>query len=76
MHINGILLSTINPFSGQCTYPKQDEMTKSFKKAVAKLRKNKVVIYKRMERQAADPETILYYLHRSTNFSDVDVDLV
>ena len=48
----------------------------NFQKAVEKLRKNKAAIYKRIESQAKDPETINYYVQRANNFSDVDLDIL
>ena len=48
----------------------------NFQKAVEKLRKNKAALYKRIENQANDPETIKYYAKGSNNFSDVDPDIL
>lgn len=48
----------------------------NFQKAIEKLRKNKAAIYKRIESQANDPETIDYYAKRANNFSDVDLDIL
>ncbi len=48
----------------------------NFQKGIEKLRKNKAAIYKRMESQANDPETIMYYVKIANNFSDVDVDIL
>ena len=48
----------------------------NFQKAIEKLRKNKVAIYKRIESQANDPETIDYYGKAVNNFSDVDLDIL
>lgn len=49
----------------------------NFQKAVERLRKNKTVLYKRIETQANDPETIKYYDEKSSNnFSDVDPDII
>ncbi len=47
-----------------------------FQKAVERLRKNKMALYKRMESQARDPETIQYYAKSANNFSDVDPDII
>jgi hypothetical protein len=46
-----------------------------FQKAIDKLRKNKVALYKKMESQANAPETIKYYAKSDNNFSDVDPDI-
>ena len=40
------------------------------------MRKNKAALYKRMESQAKDPETIKYYAKGANNFSDVDLDII
>lgn len=48
----------------------------NFQKAVEKLRKNKVALYKRIESQASDPETISYYARSANNFSEVDPDIL
>jgi antitoxin component of MazEF toxin-antitoxin module len=48
----------------------------SFQKAMEKLRKNKAALYKRMESQANDPDTINYYAQVTNNFSDVDPDII
>lgn len=48
----------------------------TFQKAVEKLRKNKAALYKRMESQANDPETINFYAKSANNFSDVDPDIL
>ena len=48
----------------------------SFQKTVEKFRKNKTAIYKRMELQASDPETIRYYSNPVNNFSEVDLDII
>jgi antitoxin component of MazEF toxin-antitoxin module len=48
----------------------------NFQKAVERLRRNKKAIYKRMESQAKDPETIQYYAKSANNFSDVDLDII
>ena len=48
----------------------------SFQKAVDKMRKNKAALYKRIEMQASDPETIKYYSNPVNNFTDVDTEIV
>ena len=48
----------------------------NFQKAIEKLRKNKVALYKRMEAQASDPETIKYYSKDANDFSDVDLNIL
>lgn|SRR5688572_19086337 len=48
----------------------------NFQKAVEKLRKNKAALYKRIENQVNDPETIKYYEGGVNNFSDVDPDIL
>ena len=48
----------------------------NFQKAIEKLRKNKAALYKRMESQANDPETIKYYAMHANNFSDVDLGIL
>ena len=50
--------------------------TTNFQKAIEKLRKNKVALYRRMESQANDPETINHYAKSVNNFSDVDPDIL
>jgi hypothetical protein len=42
----------------------------NFQKAVEKLRKNKTALYKRMEAQANDPETVDFYSKNANTFSD------
>ena len=48
----------------------------NFQKVIEKLRKNKAAIYKRIESQANEPETVKYYAKRANNFSDVDPDIM
>lgn len=48
----------------------------NFQKAIDKLRKNKAAVYKRIESQANDPDTIKYYAKNANNFSDVDPDIL
>jgi antitoxin component of MazEF toxin-antitoxin module len=48
----------------------------TLQKSVEKLRRNKAALYKRMESQAKDPETIKYYAKGANNFSDVDLDII
>jgi antitoxin component of MazEF toxin-antitoxin module len=48
----------------------------SFQKAVDKMRKNKAAMYKRFEIQATDPETIKYYSNPSSNFTDIDTEII
>jgi antitoxin component of MazEF toxin-antitoxin module len=48
----------------------------SFQRAVERFRKNKTSIYKRMELQASDPETIRYYSNPVNKFSDVDLTII
>ncbi|MDZ4707968.1 MAG: AbrB/MazE/SpoVT family DNA-binding domain-containing protein [Saprospiraceae bacterium] len=48
----------------------------SFHNAINKLRKNKAALYKRIESQANDPETIKYYNQEENNVADVDLDLM
>ena len=47
----------------------------SFQKAVEKLRKIKSSVYKRIESQANDQETLKYYSNSNNNFSAVDPDI-
>jgi len=47
-----------------------------FQIAVEKLRKDKDALYKRIETQANEPETIEYYAKSANNFSDVDPDII
>jgi antitoxin component of MazEF toxin-antitoxin module len=51
-------------------------LNSGFQKAVEKLRKNKVALYKRIESQANDPETIKHYAKGKNNFSDIDLDII
>lgn len=44
--------------------------------SVEKLRKNKAALYKRIEAQAKDPETIKHCANKANNLSDVDPDIV
>lgn len=60
---DGILISAAVPKS-------------SYQKSIEKLRKNKTAIYKRMEAQANEPETIAYYASHANNFSDVETDII
>jgi antitoxin component of MazEF toxin-antitoxin module len=48
----------------------------NLQRAIEKLRKNKAALYKRMESQAKDSETIKYYAKGANNFSDVDLDII
>lgn len=48
----------------------------NFHKAIEKLRENKAAIYKRIESQANEPETVKYYGKRANNFSNVDPDII
>lgn len=48
----------------------------SFHKTVDKMRKNKTTIYKRIEIQASDPETIKYYSNQSNNLTDIDTEIM
>ena len=48
----------------------------NFQKSVEKLRKEKTAMYKRMESQANEPETIKYYAKASNNLSEVDTDII
>lgn len=48
----------------------------NFQKAVDKLKKEKTAMYKRMESQANEPETIKYYSKASNNLSEVDTDII
>jgi antitoxin component of MazEF toxin-antitoxin module len=48
----------------------------TLQKTVEKLRRNKAAVYKRIESQAKDPETIKYYAKGTNNFSDVDLDII
>lgn len=45
-----------------------------FEKAISKLRKNKTVVYKRMESQANTRETISYY--KKVAKTEVDIDIL
>lgn len=47
-----------------------------FQKAVEKLRRNKKAVYKRMESQANEPETLAYYTKRENNLSDADLEIL
>ena len=47
-----------------------------FKKAIEKLRRNKAGLYKGMEAQANDPETIRYYSNYANDFSNVDLNIL
>ena len=48
----------------------------NFQKAIEKLRKNKAALYKRIESQANDPETIKYYSKEANDFADVDLNIL
>ena len=48
----------------------------NFQKTIEKLRKNKTSVYKRIESQANDPETIKYYANNANKFSEVDLDIL
>jgi len=48
----------------------------NLQKSIEKLRKNRTALYKRIESQANDPETIKYYAKSNNNFSDVDLDII
>jgi antitoxin component of MazEF toxin-antitoxin module len=48
----------------------------AFAKSIEKLRRTKATLYKRMESQANDPETIRYYLNDFNNLSEADIDIV
>ncbi len=48
----------------------------SFQRTIEKLRKNKSALYKRIESQANDPETIKFYAKSANNFSDVDLHII
>ena len=48
----------------------------SFEKTIEKLRKDKSSLYKRMESQANDPETIKYYAKEANDFSEVEPDII
>ncbi len=50
--------------------------TTNFQKAIEKLRKNKAAVYKQIESEASNPETIKYYAQSANNFSDVDLDIL
>ncbi len=50
--------------------------TTNFQKAIDKLRKNKMQLYKRIESQAKDPETIKYYAKKANVFSDFDLNII
>jgi antitoxin component of MazEF toxin-antitoxin module len=47
-----------------------------FQMAVEKLRQDKDALYKRIESQANEPETIEYYAKSANIFSDVDLDII
>ena len=47
-----------------------------FQKAVEKLRKYKTTLYKRIESQANEPETIAYYSKSANNLSDIDLNIL
>lgn len=49
---------------------------KSFQKAVDELRQYKTDIYKRIESQANEPETIAYYKNSNNDLSDIDLDII
>ena len=46
-----------------------------FESKIEALRKDKAALYKRMEAQANDPETQLYYSKAENNYSDRDLDI-
>lgn len=48
----------------------------NFQKAADKLKKNKTALYKRIESQANEPDTIAYYSKSANNLSDVDLDIL
>ena len=50
--------------------------TSNFQKAVEKLRKYKSSLYRRIETQANDPETIKYYGKDANDFSEVEPDII
>lgn len=47
-----------------------------FQNAVEKLRKEKRSVYKRMEAQANDGDTIRYYAQAAAHFADTDTDIL
>jgi len=47
-----------------------------FQKALDKLKKEKSTVYKRIESQANEPDTIQYYARNSNNFSGTDTDII
>jgi len=48
----------------------------SFESKIEALRKDKIAVYKRMEAQANDPETQLFYSKAENNLSDLDLDIL
>lgn len=50
--------------------------TTHFQKAVIELREKKYELYRRIESQANDPETIAHYGKPENNFSEADLDLI
>jgi len=48
----------------------------SFQDAVEKLRKNKTYLYKKMESEANEPETIAYYKKQAKGLSEIDLDII
>jgi len=48
----------------------------NFQKKVDELRQYRSDIYKRIESQANEPETIEYYKKSSNDFSDIDLDII
>ncbi|MEB2784147.1 AbrB/MazE/SpoVT family DNA-binding domain-containing protein [Algoriphagus persicinus] len=48
----------------------------SFQKSVDELRQYKSDIYKRIESQANEPDTIAYYKKAENDFSDIDLDII
>lgn len=52
------------------------ETKTSFQKKLDFARKNKVAIYKKMEQEASDPNTIAFYDNPNNSFDDVDLDII
>ena len=52
------------------------ETKTSFQKKMELARKNKVAIYKQMENDEKNPETIAFYSNPNNTFEDVDLDII
>lgn len=52
------------------------ETKTSFQKKMEFARKHKAAIYKQMEQEASNPETIAFYNNPNNTFEDVDPDII